>query len=547
MGGTWKARKWLRLSRARSTSSQRIVYFPVRHHSPACAWHVGRLIRELRPESVLIEGPRDATPLLPLLTHGETRMPVAFYSTYVRKRPGRHARSAMPPTIPCASSRPSWLPSERGLEVGAKVRFIDLTFPEKVEAHQFDREEGADCGGGRRACRRSLVLAQPPAAGGLRADRLARPGRPVGPSLRGRLPQRRHGRVHPRRARPIAPWPGGTIPTKPSRPTAAWPASRPWPPLSPRSRGGRSWSPADSTRLPCRRPRRPCRKPMKLAPEDNQLVLDALQLRATRPAQRLRQRHAVARVLPAGVGGAGPGAAHGRDRPRLPPAEPGRSPPPTPSPPSRTSQRLARLRGHEQASREDLLDGIRSVFIKGADDAEGVPVLALARKRLAGDRVGNVPAEAGQPPIVARFPQHGRSGSSSSSIRSMKRKSVLDLVSQDGPSRHQPAVPSTGVPAGAVCRVRSRAGLCRRREPGADPGGLDIPLVAADRVGPDRAVALRLDDRRGGRQPAPGALCRGRAARPGPQRRHGHATGAARLPHGTAPPYPGPARPAWPA
>ncbi len=66
-------------------------------------------------------------------------------------------------------------------------------------------------------------------------------------------------------------------------------------------------------------------------------------------------------------------------------------------------ERLALLREHEQASREDVLDGIRSVFIKGADDAEGVPVLALARKRLAGDRVGNVPAEAGQPPIVHDF------------------------------------------------------------------------------------------------------------------------------------------------
>ena len=61
-------------------------------------------------------------------------------------------------------------------------------------------------------------------------------------------------------------------------------------------------------------------------------------------------------------------------------------------------QGLASFRGHVRTSREDLLDGVRSVFIKGADDAEGVPVLALARKLLAGDRVGNVPAEAGQPP-----------------------------------------------------------------------------------------------------------------------------------------------------
>ena len=40
---------------------------PVRHHSPACAWHVDRLIRDLQPDAVLIEGPRDATRLIPLL------------------------------------------------------------------------------------------------------------------------------------------------------------------------------------------------------------------------------------------------------------------------------------------------------------------------------------------------------------------------------------------------------------------------------------------------------------------------------------------------
>ncbi len=69
------------------------------------------------------------------------------------------------------------------------------------------------------------------------------------------------------------------------------------------------------------------------------------------------------------------------------------------------ARRLADFRSHAEPSREDLLDGIRSVFIKGADDAEGVPVLALARKLLAGDRVGNVPAEAGLPPLVHDFRQ----------------------------------------------------------------------------------------------------------------------------------------------
>src|SRR5262249_16889986 len=42
--------------------------FPVRHHSPACAFHLSRLIRERPPSLVLIEGPRCFDPLIPLLT-----------------------------------------------------------------------------------------------------------------------------------------------------------------------------------------------------------------------------------------------------------------------------------------------------------------------------------------------------------------------------------------------------------------------------------------------------------------------------------------------
>src|SRR5687768_1373855 len=74
----------------------RVVYFPVRHHSPACAFHVDRLIRDVRPHAVLIEGPRDATGLIPLLTHEKTKLPVAIYTTYVDRStpdapPARHA------------------------------------------------------------------------------------------------------------------------------------------------------------------------------------------------------------------------------------------------------------------------------------------------------------------------------------------------------------------------------------------------------------------------------------------------------------------------
>ena len=44
-----------------------VLYYPVRHHSPACAWHLQRVIQRYRPDCILIEGPEDAGPLLPLL------------------------------------------------------------------------------------------------------------------------------------------------------------------------------------------------------------------------------------------------------------------------------------------------------------------------------------------------------------------------------------------------------------------------------------------------------------------------------------------------
>ena len=38
--------------------SRELVLFPVRHHSPACSWHLQRLLAEMRPSAVLVEGPR---------------------------------------------------------------------------------------------------------------------------------------------------------------------------------------------------------------------------------------------------------------------------------------------------------------------------------------------------------------------------------------------------------------------------------------------------------------------------------------------------------
>lgn len=100
----------------------RLIIAPVRHHSPACARAVARLIRERRPAVVLVEGPADATPLIPLLLDPSTRPPVALY-TVAEDGAGRRRAGY----YPVCDYSPELVALREGAQVGARLAFIDLT------------------------------------------------------------------------------------------------------------------------------------------------------------------------------------------------------------------------------------------------------------------------------------------------------------------------------------------------------------------------------------------------------------------------------------
>jgi hypothetical protein len=379
----------------------RVVYFPVRHHSPACAWHVERLVREMRPDAVLIEGPRDASPLVPLLAHAETRMPVAIYATYVRRRadspPERHAAY-----YPLCEFSPELAALRAGLEIGAAVRFIDLTFPEKVEASVFDLGDRAPLSRRSQSMQDEAWLAH----SRLLQAACVRTGARDPDDLWDHLYEADYRKMETaeflrgvlaycalaRRDHSDESLAADGCLAREQAMAAAVGRER-----------GRTLVVTGgfhSVALPRTKPKTP--KPLKLPPEDNQLVLmrysfeqlDRLNGYASgMPSPEFYQRmwegqdaarilveiarHCRGRNAGASTADALAAAAH--------------------------AERLAAFRGHGRATREDVLDGVRSVFVKGADDAEGLRVLAVARKLLAGDRVGSVPAEAGQPPIVQDF------------------------------------------------------------------------------------------------------------------------------------------------
>ena len=67
------------------------------------------------------------------------------------------------------------------------------------------------------------------------------------------------------------------------------------------------------------------------------------------------------------------------------------------------AERLADLRGHPGPLREDVLDAVRSCFVKGAIDVEGTVILGLVHDALAGNEIGDVPQGAFVVPIVEDF------------------------------------------------------------------------------------------------------------------------------------------------
>ncbi|QZY56178.1 DUF5682 family protein [Crassaminicella profunda] len=64
------------------TLKENIIYFPVRHHSPACSYHLKKTIEKYKPQIILIEGPSNANHLIPSLTHEDSQTPLSIYYTY---------------------------------------------------------------------------------------------------------------------------------------------------------------------------------------------------------------------------------------------------------------------------------------------------------------------------------------------------------------------------------------------------------------------------------------------------------------------------------
>lgn len=110
-----------------------VLYYPVRHHSPACAWHLEQVIARYVPDCILVEGPENANHLIPVLTHPDTKAPVALYYAY-RDSAGLLDSERGEETFRCyypfLDHSPELAALRAAAALGIPARFIDLPYGE---------------------------------------------------------------------------------------------------------------------------------------------------------------------------------------------------------------------------------------------------------------------------------------------------------------------------------------------------------------------------------------------------------------------------------
>jgi hypothetical protein len=442
--------------------TDRVVYFPIRHHSPACARHLERIIRERKPQAILIEGPASFTSLIPLVLHPKTKTPFAIYTSFVKETVAAEAdgpdakTTAMfgPPRhaayYPFCDYSPELVALRVGTEIGASLHFVDLNYPDQIWA---EREAVKEAGA--------------PRVESLLAERHFKRSRYL-QALARRAGCRDHNDLwdHLFETRLNADVAASNASVeKFIHDVAAWChfARADATPEELKADGtlAREAAMANTIRaelakgteriivvtggfhtvvLPELVSAKTSREVVKAKRNDSGTVdclirygfeqLDALNGYAAgmpspyfydqlwnSPSQA-NAPEAFASLAATILVDLGQLTRKKKLAVALSPADEIAA--------LEQSRRLAAMRGHPGPTREDLLDGIRSCFVKGSMDAEGEIVLGLARHALGGTSIGEVPPEAGVPPLVEDFRVTAQK------LRlnikdSVRRKSSLDL------------------------------------------------------------------------------------------------------------------------
>ncbi|WP_300367175.1 DUF5682 family protein [Brachyspira sp.] len=105
-----------------------IIFFPIRHHSPACSYHLKKIFAEFNPDAVLIEGPNDCNDLMKYMIEEETKAPFCIYSSYVDKYNEKYRCY-----YPFLNYSPEFTAIKEALKNKVHCSFIDMNYASMIE------------------------------------------------------------------------------------------------------------------------------------------------------------------------------------------------------------------------------------------------------------------------------------------------------------------------------------------------------------------------------------------------------------------------------
>lgn len=110
-----------------------VVYYPVRHHSPACSYHLLEVIRLYQPSAILIEGPADAGHLLPFIAEETSVPPLCIYYSYDDKEGLiSEENEKYRAYYPFLAYSPEWVAIREAHRCGVPARMIDLPYAARL-------------------------------------------------------------------------------------------------------------------------------------------------------------------------------------------------------------------------------------------------------------------------------------------------------------------------------------------------------------------------------------------------------------------------------
>ena len=115
------------------TIRDNVIFFPIRHHSPACSYHLKKIFADFKPDAVLIEGPSDSNDLMKYMVEDDTKAPFCIYSSYVDEDDEKYRCY-----YPFLDYSPEFVSIKEALKNNIHCRFIDMPYASMIENSKIE-------------------------------------------------------------------------------------------------------------------------------------------------------------------------------------------------------------------------------------------------------------------------------------------------------------------------------------------------------------------------------------------------------------------------